>query len=224
MSRRQLRNPQGHRKVVLDIETASLDSRETKGALAALTGRIVCICLLIEDGQSVSEIAIAHEDERQILCDFWDAVRLTDILVGHNILSFDIPFIRQRSWILGIKPSREFDTRKYYTADVIDTLEVWTNWGNKKGATLQALGTALGFGGKAGDGTKVESWWADRNFMAIQAYCREDVRLVYRVYCGLTYQCPKPLPNAMSESQSMVQPQDVSMMSDAGKGQTRCSN
>ncbi len=31
---------------------------------------------------------------------------------GHNLLEFDIPFIRQRSWILGIKPTRHIDCRK----------------------------------------------------------------------------------------------------------------
>jgi DNA polymerase elongation subunit (family B) len=181
------------RTVVLDIETISLDDSDQKGALTATAGRIACICLLIADEHNIREVTLCQEDESQVLRDFWDELSPTDILVGHNILSFDIPFIRQRSWILGVRPSRDLDTRKYYTADVIDTLETWTNWGNKKGATLEALGTALGCGGKSADGTKVEGWWADQNFEAIKSYCRDDVRLTYRVYCRLTYQEPKPI-------------------------------
>jgi hypothetical protein len=38
------------RIVVLDIETLSVNPNIAKGALDALTGRIVCIGLLIDDG------------------------------------------------------------------------------------------------------------------------------------------------------------------------------
>ena len=214
----------GKRIVVMDIETASVDSQDCKGALAAITGRIVCICLLIDDGLTTLEIAIAHENERQILSEFWNELSPTDILVGHNILSFDIPFIRQRSWILGIKPSREIDTRKYYSADFLDTLEIWTNWGNKKGATLQALGAALGCGGKSADGSKVEDWWVTRNFQAIESYCREDVRLAYRIYCRLTYQEPKPLPPNVAEAEIMMISPEPSTMKDEQDEETTCSN
>jgi hypothetical protein len=176
----------------MDIETISLTSDE-KGALNAMSGRIVCVCLLVEDGFAIREIAIAREDEHQIIDEFWTAVGPTDVLIGHNLLGFDLPFIRQRSWILGIRPSRAIDERRFYTRDVADTLELWTNWGQKKGATLDALGRALGCGGKTADGSCVGQWWADQNFDAIQSYCREDVRLAYRVYCRLTYQEPKPI-------------------------------
>jgi predicted PolB exonuclease-like 3'-5' exonuclease len=183
------------RTVAMDIETISLSSDE-KGALSAITGRIVCICLLVDDGCAIREIAIASEDERQIITEFWNAIRPTDILVGHNILAFDLAFLRQRSWILGIRPTRQIDTRKYYTTDVADTLELWTNWGNKKGASLDAIGIALGFGGKTGDGSNVDRWWTDRNFDAIRSYCRDDVRLTYHVYRRLTYQEPKPISDS----------------------------
>jgi predicted PolB exonuclease-like 3'-5' exonuclease len=183
------------RTVAMDIETVSLSSDE-KGALSAITGRIVCICLLEDDGCAIREIAITGEDERQVIIEFWNTIRPTDILVGHNVLGFDLPFIRQRSWILGIPPSRRIDERRFYTRDVVDTLELWTNWGHKKGATLDALSTALGCGKKTADGSSVAQWWADRNFEAIKSYCREDVRLAYRVYCRLTYQEPKPIADS----------------------------
>lgn len=183
------------RTVVVDIETVSLTS-DAKGALSAMSGRIVCICLLVDDGEAIREIAIASEDERQVIREFWMAIRPTDVLVGHNLLGFDLPFIRQRGWILGIRPSRAIDERRFYTRDVVDTLELWTNWGHKKGATLDALGMALGCGGKTADGSSVVQWWAERNFEAIKLYCREDVRLAYRVYCRLTYQEPKRIADA----------------------------
>src|ERR1700758_1830318 len=182
------------RTVVLDIETVALDPSDEKGALDAMTGRVVCVGMLIDDGREAKEITFAGEDEARIITGFWNALKPGDAVVGHNVLDFDIRFLQQRSWILGIQPSRTFDTRRYYTANVIDTLQLWTNWsGNKKGVTLDALGSALGCGRKSGEGAKVAEWWAVRDIDSIKRYCADDVRLTYGVYCRLTYQEPKKL-------------------------------
>lgn len=188
------------RTVVLDIETVALDPSDEKGALDAMTGRVVCVGMLIEDGREAKEIMFAGEDEARIITGFWDALKPGDAVVGHNVLDFDIRFLQQRSWILGIQPSRALDTRRYYTADVIDTLQLWTNWsGNKKGVTLDALGSALGCGRKTGEGARVAEWWAVRDVDSIKKYCCEDVQLTYRVFCRLMYQEPKEL--ALNEGQ-----------------------
>jgi len=182
------------RTVVLDIETVALDPSQEKGALDAMTGRVVCIGMLIDDGEVATEITLAGEDELLLVSGFWNTVRPGDVIVGHNVLDFDIQFLRQRSWVLGIQPSRAIDTRKYYTADAVDTLQLWTNWtGNKKGVTLDALGSALGCGRKTGEGARVAEWWAVRDIESIKKYCREDVHLTYRVFCRLTYQEPRKL-------------------------------
>lgn len=182
------------RTVVLDIETVSLDAIDEQGALNAMTGRVVCIGMLIEDRGAVSEVMFAGEDERALMTAFWAALKPGDVIVGHNVLDFDLRFLQQRSWILRIKPSRSFDTRRYYTREVIDTLQLWTNWtGSKKGVTLDALGFAVGCGRKTGDGANVAQWWAERDIESIRKYCREDVRLSYRVYRRLMYQEPKQL-------------------------------
>jgi DNA polymerase elongation subunit (family B) len=188
---------QRRRIVVVDIETVTLDSTNDKGALDAMTGRVVCIGMLIDDGGTVTEITFVDEDERRLITEFWLTVAPSDVLVGHNVLDFDLRFLRQRSWILGIQPSRKVDTRKYYSGDVLDTLQLWTNWGNKTGVTLDALGAALGCGKKSGNGGKVAGWWAERDIDSIKTYCQEDVRLAYRVFCRLTYQEPKQIPSAL---------------------------
>jgi DNA polymerase elongation subunit (family B) len=211
MNRKQISNGQigwsqataDRRTVVLDIETAALDPSQEKGALDAMTGRVVCIGMLIDAGDTVSEIMLADDDEHVLISGFWNTVRPGDVFVGHNVLDFDIQFLRQRSWILGIQPSRAIDTRKYYTADVIDTLQLWTKWtGSKKGVTLDALGSALGCGRKSGEGTGVAEWWAVRDIESIKRYCADDVRLTYGVYCRLTYQDAKKL--ALNERQSFA--------------------
>lgn len=180
------------RTVVMDIETIALEPTCAKGALDALTGRIVCIGLLFDDGKNTTEATIIDPDETLLLERFWASLLSTDVLVGHNILEFDLPFAKQRSWILGVRPTRSLDMRKYYTGDVADTMQMWTNWGFKKGVSLDVLGQALGVGRKTGQGADVAQWWALRDFQSIGTYCLDDVRLTYRVYRRLTYQ---PLAN-----------------------------
>lgn len=196
---------QYRRTVVLDIETVSLDPNAPKGALDALTGRIVCVGVSIDDGVCLNDVAIASEREAKILSEFWGILKPTDVLVGHNVLEFDIPFIRQRSWIHGIRPSRGIDLRRFYTIDVQDTMQIWTNWGFRKGVTLDALSNALGCGQKSGHGMDVAQWWASRDLDSIRAYCLQDVRLTYSVYCRLMYQQPRmdqpqPEPRAATTS------------------------
>jgi len=208
MKEANLQPTQFRRITVLDIETVSLDPNLGKGALDALSGRIVCIAMLIDDGVRLTELAIAREDETQILTEFWSTIDPTDVLVGHNVLEFDIPFIRQRSWILGVRPSRLMDLRKYYTADVRDTMQIWTNWGFKKGVTLDALGNALGCGQKTGHGMDVAQWWATRDLDNIKAYCLQDVQITYEVYCRLMYQQPrmrKPQPESEAATTSAAE-------------------
>ena len=182
-----LKPNQFRRLVTVDIETVSLNPSDVKGALDALTGRIVCIGLLIDDGEHIAEIALTDQDEGLLLRRFWDTVQPSDVLVGHNVLEFDLPFIRQRSWILGVAPSRQIDCRRYYTNEVVDTMAVWTNWGYKKGVKLEDLGCVLGCGQKNGHGTNVGVWWAARDVESIAKYCLNDVRVTYRVFCRLMY-------------------------------------
>jgi DNA polymerase elongation subunit (family B) len=182
---------QFRRFAVVDIETVSLDPMEEKGALDAISGRVVCIGILFDDGRELKELAILDENESNLIKAFWAVIRPTDVLIGHNLLEFDLMFLRQRSWILGIKPTRTIDLRKYYTEDVIDTMQLWSNWGFKKFVKLEELGEALGCGCKIGHGADVAQWWAARDLDAIRAYCLNDVRLTYAVYCRLTYQQPR---------------------------------
>jgi DNA polymerase elongation subunit (family B) len=179
------------RIAVVDIETISTEPSIPKGALDGLTAQVICIGLMIDDGVRLTERAIVHEDEFKVLTEFWATIQPTDVLVGHNALEFDFPILRQRSWIHGVRPSRSVDLRRYYTADVKDTMCIWTNWGFKKGVTLDALATALGVGQKTGHGVDVPDWWAVRDLRSIGEYCLQDCWLTYQVFCKLTYQEPR---------------------------------
>jgi len=176
------------RNVFIDIETVSLDPEDSKGALSSLGGRVVCICLLFDDGKKIHEESLIGNDERFLLSSFWSLIGTGDIFIGHNVFGFDLPFIRQRCWILGVRPSRRVDLRRFYTADLLDTMQIWTNWGSSKLVSLDALGSVLGVGTKTGHGEDVAGWWARGEFNRIASYCRDDVRLTYRVFCRLIFQ------------------------------------
>jgi uncharacterized protein YprB with RNaseH-like and TPR domain len=91
----QIRPTASRRNVTLDIETVSLDPSDDKGALSALSARIVCLGLLIDDGIEIRELALIDEDESVILRKFWQEVKPTDLLIGHNIWGFDLPTASQ---------------------------------------------------------------------------------------------------------------------------------
>jgi DNA polymerase III epsilon subunit-like protein len=185
------------RIVVLDIETVSLNPQDPEGCFDAMTGRIASIALLIDTGYDLTPVVIIDEDERKILQKFWATIGRDDLLVGHNLLEFDIKFIRQRSWILNVEPSIHVNLRKYYTEDVFDVMQVWTNWGYKmKGAGLDNIAKALGLGGKTGHGSEVAVLWANKQYKQLMDYNLADTLITYQCYCRMTYRQPLLLPVA----------------------------
>jgi hypothetical protein len=98
------------RHIYLSIATISTDPDDIAGAFSSLTGRIVCISMLIDDGRKISELRLVTDrDEGDLLNGFWTAVRLTDRFIGSCVSGFTLPFILQRTWILNIRPVAVID-------------------------------------------------------------------------------------------------------------------
>jgi hypothetical protein len=182
------------RHVFLDIETVST-SNDPEGALFALSGRIVCVGLLIDDGTTLLERTLIDPDERAMLQELWAAVRPTDVFAGHNIWQFDLPYIRQRSWINGVRPSRRIDLRRFYSVEVLDTQQIFSNWGATRFPKLDDLARALECGEKSGNGSDVADWWRKGEFERITRYCQLDVRLSFKVFAKLMF---RPIPDRFS--------------------------
>jgi len=192
------------RNVVVDIETVSLDPADPKGALSAITGQIVCICLLIDDGDQMREVTLIGA-EAGILRNFWERVEPNDVFIGYNLLNFDLLFIRQRSWILGIRPSRKIDLRKFYSSDLIDLLQLWSNSGAQKYVSLGQVAGALGCGEKSAEGSRVAEWWQQGKIDEIARYCLQDVRITYLVFLKLMFQAIPPRFAALPERQAIAE-------------------
>ena len=188
------------REVVLDIETVPCEQAHWDGfvqrvpslekysldetALDWSFGRIVCIGMVISDkgAGTLEEVCLAGTDEAAILRDFWQAIRPSDYLIGHNLMGFDLPYILARSVICQVKPSRRFELRRFTTDHVYDTLNVWSQWGRSKFSKLETLAAIMGFDGKTGSGDQVAGWAAAGDWERIKSYCMDDVRLTRAIY------------------------------------------
>lgn len=168
-----------------EYETESV----SKAALDALTGRVLAVGyfhareqefdLHIHDGTA--------NGERKLLVAFWAAVSFATggsaTLVGHNIHGFDLPFLIQRSRLLGVSmpPLGELLFRNRYWAECfVDTMQNWNCGKYNAYTSLDRLAKAFGLGGKNGSGADFAGLWeTDRS--TAEAYLKNDLELTYRV-------------------------------------------
>lgn len=152
---------------------------------------IICIGVAVDDDNPVSFSATKPEEEPKVLNDFYDFIRKNTsedssfgnagcTYIGHNIISFDLRVIKQRSIILGIKPEPRIPfNAKPWDNNPFDTMKQWDSFHNVK---LDVLARALGVKGKSGiDGSMVYGMWQKKQHDEIAEYCRDDVRMVREV-------------------------------------------
>lgn len=171
-------------------------------SLSGEFGRVLCIGMLLEDGQKLEEKVLGwdekesrfSEDEPAILTAFWDELRgfdaTRDLLVGHNILDFDLKFIYQRSVVNKIRPSVEISFRRYSDQPIFDTMHEWAKWGRQDVISLDKISLVLGLkSSKSEDisGDKVYDRFQEGSHQMIRDYCMADVRLTREVFKRLTF-------------------------------------
>ena len=149
------------RVVTFDIETIS-DS--------AVFGRVdVAEQELTVVGIHDSETGEYSSYLKEDLPKLWAILERTDMLVGFNSDSFDIPLLN-----------------RYYPGDLtkiksLDLLtEVYKSLGRR--IRLDSLAKATLGRGKTGEGLKAMDWWREGLFDKVRKYCIEDVRLTRELY------------------------------------------
>jgi hypothetical protein len=75
--------------------------------------RIVAIGSMVAGGPVQSMMARTESEEREMLRSFWRQITSDAILVGYNILQFDVPTLMRRSLYLGISNAPNFTLNKY---------------------------------------------------------------------------------------------------------------
>jgi 3'-5' exonuclease len=194
-------------RAVIDIETVPIVFPQNEGllteteqkdsksaALDALTGRIVCVGIIVvkNEYEAVSGLGIVSHDEKKLLEHLWSSLREAKVssFVGHNGLAFDLPFLWKRSVIHAAKPSISLDLRKYRRDFMFDTMAVWANWDPRNYTSLDTLAQSLGLGGKYGAADQVLDLWRTSRHADLVRYCLRDCWLTYGCYCRMNFRNP----------------------------------
>jgi hypothetical protein len=188
-----------------DEEVRALaDEAHRKTALDGAWAEVVCICIgLIDDDAAPSSTrrwcyGRSQEpgpppwrecgDELDMIRDFFiwlEFVKRPFTLIGHNVVGFDLPILRQRAMVHGLEaPACIRRTMKPWDAVEVDTMLMWTGGAPGKTISLDNLCRALGVDGKGNglDGSKVYDAWLAGRHDEIAAYCADDVRRTMAVY------------------------------------------
>ena len=107
-----------------------------------------------------------------------------DVLVGHNIINFDLPFILQRCLVNAIAVKPFVDLGEFHVRGVYDTMRAW--WlGGRNRVALDDVAWALGIeSSKTADveGSRVFELYQAGRLAEIREYNLNDVRVTRKVY------------------------------------------
>ncbi len=177
-------------------------------ALQGTLGKLLCIGLAIDNNGKAEKPCVCgqdkdtkslHLDEAKTLTQFWnhlDRINFDpkkDLIVGHNILGFDLPFLYHRSMICGVRPSHQLlNGKPWEIAEFIyDTMDRWQMGKFYEKVGLEELALAFGLDcpktGEVHGGNLLESFRAGKH-EEIREYCLKDVRCTRELYYQMTLQ------------------------------------
>ena len=126
--------------------------------------------------QELTVVAIHDSDTgeyssyfKEDLHKLWPILERTDMLVGFNSDTFDIPLLNR------YYPG---DLSHVYSLDLMS--EVQKVLGRR--IRLQSLAEATLGKSKSGDGMKASEWWKEGKIDEIKKYCEQDVRVTKEIY------------------------------------------
>jgi hypothetical protein len=151
-----------------------------KAALCATTCRIL-VSGFLDHGQHV--LIEGERSEPSILHKTWSMLAAAKVVVGFNILGFDLPVMFRRSKILGVPIPPDMLHRRggriFWDERFIDLLEIWRA-GTREWIDLGKLARALGVGDKNGSGGEFAELYATDRAAALE-YARNDLNLTASV-------------------------------------------
>jgi DNA polymerase elongation subunit (family B) len=179
-------------------------------ALHAEYGRVLAIGVIVEQDWHVVHCGLLgrerpsgqfHLNEARTLRAFWKMMNDfnvgRDLIIGHNVMDFDLPFLYKRSRINRIHPTVLFSFARYKSAPIYDTMREWAHW-NPQAAhiSLVELAEILKVGmtkAEGMDGSRVYDEFLAGNHGRIAEYCLQDVRMVRAVFYRMVFpEGPEP--------------------------------
>lgn len=175
-------------------EAAQQDKDYDKSSFDGTYSRIVCIGMIAFSDSMEPQGAMAWYGglEKELLQQFWAWMGKArpGLVITHNGLGFDLPFIKKRSIIHQVKPTIEISLVKFRTEPVYDTLAIWSNWDSRGWVKLDVLARALGVETKSGSGKQVAEMWQAGRGKEIAEYCLQDCYVTYACYSKMTFREP----------------------------------
>jgi len=151
-----------------------------RAALDPLTGRVLAVGLLFENGEFS---AIGHDDEAAILREFWTACRRDKSrqrMIGFNTHLFDLPFLMRRSFKHRVEVPDGIRRGRYWSEEMVDLREEWQLGDRQARGSLDTIARHLGVGQKNGHGEDFARLWQADRAKAV-AYLRKDLELTSRI-------------------------------------------
>lgn len=163
----------------------------SKTSFDGMYGRVACIAWSFDDGEIHSTLPDDLESEAiKRFYDYVDFDVISTSFCGHNLHGFDLPFLKHRSIILGIRPPGALlkaMNAKAWDDCVLDTMLLWSS-DKQKRTSMDKLCRVLGIDGKGDfDGSMVaETWLTDPQ--KVIDYCIDDVSRTRQIYKRLIFQ------------------------------------
>ncbi|MFA6213521.1 MAG: hypothetical protein WC714_29055 [Candidatus Obscuribacterales bacterium] len=196
----QYKKPESIAEWMAANSAAAVKELVAKTSFDGLYGRIACIAWAFDDGDVVST-SKDHTEQHAIMALYEAVAAYTDVhyqggntntpltVVGHNVAGFDLPFLKHRSIILGIKPDasiRRAMNAKPWDKEIADTMLMWSS-DREKRVSMNKLCKAFGIADKCDfDGSMVADTWPVDPQKVID-YCKADVERTRAIYKRLTF-------------------------------------
>lgn len=175
-------------------ESAKLEQAEQKWLKTSFDGakgQICGICVTFMDHDYIEKIRGTEAEILNTLNEIIFAKSRSEstkpYFIGHNSISFDIPFLHKRFIINKIKPKFELVAHGKHNYTAFDTMTEWAGFGQR--VSMDNLAKAIGVTGKTEsmDGSQVWPEYQKGNIDKIMDYCADDVLCTKEIYKRLTF-------------------------------------
>ena len=150
-------------------------------------GKIICVSLGALDKSGKIKITTFSGEEKDILLKIRNVLNMASskyTLCGHNIKSFDIPYLGKRYLINGLKPPVLLPTQetKPWEIKALDTREIWTFGGFKSFSSLTIISNLLGIESESDlEGDKISSYYWNNEIDKVIEYCEKEINLTIKI-------------------------------------------
>lgn len=168
-----------------DEREKAVAEKVAKSSFEGGLGEVVCISYAIGEGDVKTLYRdYKTESDAEVVKSFFEVECENVRLVGHNIKSFDIPFLVHRATVLGLKaPHWLTDALSAPPSTSQDTMLLWCGAYSKDHVKMDDLAFMLGLPGKGDiDGSDVWPMCQEGRIEEVAEYCARDVEVVRAIW------------------------------------------